>query len=333
MSPGFPKSLPKSLPEFQRMFPSDRACAEYLEALRWSNGFACPHCGVADEPYRFEARPGVLRCRTCRRDVALTAGTVMERTHTPLSTWFWASYLVSSLTPGISATQFQRQLGLSRYETAFQILHKLRAGMVDPDRDLIGGKYEVELDETYVGGSTKGEGRGVTHQILVAGAVEIRHSGDAKPRGAGAHAPQRGETWAGRLRLAIVPSRKQTALEKFVKGAIAPKTQITTDGWQGYENLAALGYKHIAIVMKDDHEKADAWLPMIHIVFSNLKTWLLGTHHGVSPQHLQSYLDEYVFRFNRRFYPFNAFNSVLGIGVQDRSLTYDQLYAKGGKTK
>lgn len=118
--------FPKSLPEFQRMFPDDAACARYLEGMRWKKGFDCPHCGSREEPYRFANRPGVLRCRDCRRDIALTAGTVMERTHTPLSTWFWAGYLVCSLTPapGMSARQLQRQIGIKRYETAHKI-HKV----------------------------------------------------------------------------------------------------------------------------------------------------------------------------------------------------------------
>ena len=154
-------AFPRSLPEFQRMFPDEAACAAYLEHARWSDGFMCPHCVVADEPRYISTRPGVLRCRHCRRDTSLTAGTVMERTHTPLSVWFWAAYLVASQTPGMSAVQFQRQLGLLRYETAFQILHKLRVGMVRPDQDRIGGKpgEVVEADETYVGGRTRGKGR------------------------------------------------------------------------------------------------------------------------------------------------------------------------------
>ena len=122
--------FPKSLTEFQRLFPDDAACADYLEKARWSDGFVCPHCQAAGEPFRFANRRGVLRCRKCRRDTGLTVGTVMARSHTPLSVWFWSAYLVSSQTPGMSAVQLQRQLGLSRYETAFQILHKLRAGMV-----------------------------------------------------------------------------------------------------------------------------------------------------------------------------------------------------------
>ena len=142
--------FPQSLPEFQRLFPDDAACAAYLEKARWSDGFVCPHCQAAGEPFRFANRPGVLRCRKCRRDTGLTVGTVMARSHTPLSVWFWSAYLVSSQTPGVSAVQLRRQLGLSRYETAFQILHKLRAGMVRPDQDRIGGRpgEHVEVDET-----------------------------------------------------------------------------------------------------------------------------------------------------------------------------------------
>ena len=129
--------FPGSLPEFQRLFPDDLACAVYLEAIRWPNGFMCEGCGVVDEPYRIKTRPHVLVCRNCRKEARLMAGTVMEKSHTPLSIWFWAAYLASTHTQGISAVQFQRQLGLKRYETAFQLLHKLRAGMVRPERDRI----------------------------------------------------------------------------------------------------------------------------------------------------------------------------------------------------
>src|SRR6478735_1723043 len=132
--------FPKSLRDFQRLFPDDAACARFLEGAKWPKGFVCDSCHEKGEPRFVATRPGVRRCGACRCDVALTAGTVMARTHTPLTTWFWGAYLVSSMTPGMSALQFQRQLGLTRYETAFQILHKLRAGMVRPDQDRIGGR-------------------------------------------------------------------------------------------------------------------------------------------------------------------------------------------------
>ena len=317
-------SFPRSLPEFQRLFPDDAACATYLEKVRWRGGFVCPDCQTAGEPFRFASRPGVLRCRNCRRDVGLTAGTVMERTHTPLSVWFWAAYLVASQTPGMSAVQFQRQIGLSRYETAFQILHKLRAGMVRPDQDRIGGRLgeHVEVDEGYIGGRTRGKGRGVTDQVLVACAGEVRQR---KP-GTKLDKRKRGR-YAGRVRLAIVPDRSADALCGFVESAVAAGTSVTTDDWSGYASLGKRGYQHLAVAERGDPKVAEEYLPIVHLVFSNLKTWLAGIHHGVSHQHLQAYLNEFTFRFNRRFYPFNAFRSLLGVAGEVTAPTYAGLYS------
>jgi len=248
----------------------------------------------------------------------------MERSHTPLNIWFWAAYLVMSHPPGISAVQFQRQLGLSRYETAFGILHKLRAGMVRPDQDRIGGKLDehVEADETYVGGRTRGEGRGVHLKLLVACAVEVRHR---KP--GTAQDKRKDGRYAGRVRLAVTPDRSGNSLCGFVEKAVAPGTLVVTDDWRGYVGLSKRGYNHQAIAECGDPEVADDFLPMIHLVFANLKTWLLGTHHGVSAKHLQAYLNEFTFRFNRRFYPFNAFRSLLGLASGAESPTYAELYS------
>ena len=146
-----PRGFPTSLPEFQRVFPDDAACAKYIEKLRWPNGFACPKCEWAGEPYRFPKRSSVvLRCRGCQANISLTAGTIMQASHTPLSLWFWGAYLVTTQTPGQSALQFQRQIGIGRYETAFQMLHKMRASMVRPERDAIGTPHSVEVDETLL---------------------------------------------------------------------------------------------------------------------------------------------------------------------------------------
>lgn len=317
-------SFPRSLPEFQRLFPDDAACAAYLEKARWGDGFICPHCHAAREPFRFANRPGVLRCRKCRRDTRLTVGTVMERTHTPLSMWFWAAYLVASQTPGMSATQFQRQVGISRYETAFGILHKLRASMVRPDQDRIGGRSgeHVEVDETYVGGRTRGEGRGIHHKTLVAAAVEVRHRelGTAQDK-------RKDGRYAGRVRLSIADDRSAESLAGFVASAVTPGTLVITDDWSGYSSLRKRGYDHHAIAECGDPEVADEFLPISHLVFSNLKTWLNGIHHGVSAKHLQAYLNEFTFRFNRRFYPFNAFRSLLGIAGDVTAPTYAELYS------
>jgi hypothetical protein len=321
--------FPRSLPQFQRLFPNDAACARWLESAKWPKGFACPACHVKGEPYRFENRPGVLRCKACRRDAALTAASVMERTHTPLAVWFWGAYLVSSMTPGLSAVQFQRQLRLSRYETAFQILHKLRAGMVRPDRDMIGGNLgrrdHVEIDETYIGGVVRGEGKGVhaDEKTLVVAAVEVRQ----RPPKKGDKPERRGGRYAGRLRLDIAANRGAKALCEFVESAVYPGAMVITDAWGGYNSLADRGYEHLPVVEASKPDVAEEYLPIVHLVFSNLKAWLQGTHHGaVSPKHLQAYLNEFAFRFNRRFYPFNAFRSLLGIGANGESPTYDGLY-------
>jgi transposase-like protein len=258
----------------------------------------------------------------------------MHQTRQPLAVWFWAAYLVTTQTPGMSALQFQRQLGIRRYETAFQMLHKLRAAMVRPGRDRIGGEWPVEVDETYVGGATQGEGRGRHHKTLVVGIVEVRPRRKApgpdpnlpsgqRPQHRGGHG--RGFI-AGRLRLQVIPNRAQETLEPVLMANVQPGTEVRTDAWIGYNNLHELGYRHNAVSVRGNHVKTDQHLPMIHIVFGNLDAWLLGTHHGVSPKHLQSYLNEFVFRFNRRFWPMVAFDSVLKIATRVDSPTHRHLY-------
>lgn len=234
----------------------------------------------------------------------------------------------------MSALQFQRQLGIKRYETAFLMLHKLRAAMVRPGRDRIGAKWPVEVDETFVGGATQGEGRGKHHKTLVVGMVEILPRKKAlgpdpnlpsgqRPQHRGGH----GRSFiAGRLRLQVIPNRKQETLESVVLENVHTGTEIRTDGWNGYDNLLKLGYKHIAVSIQGDQAKTDQHLPMIHIVFGNLDAWLLGTHHGVSSAHLQGYLNEFVFRFNRRFWPMVGFDSVLKIAAQVESPTAREFY-------
>ena len=243
------KSLPKSLPDFQRIFPKEEACYTYLYAARFPNGFICPYCNWSGNAYRFQNRPDMLRCKRCRRDTRLTAGTIMQKSKVPLYTWFWGAFLVTSLTPGMSALQFQKMLGINRYETAFNMLHKLRAAMVRPGRDAIGGEWPVEVDETYVGGATQGEGSGKHHKTLVGGIVEVRPRKKApgpdpnlptgqRPQHRGGHG--RGVI-AGRLRLQILLNRKQETLEPFVQKNVKPETEVRTDGWGGYENLGKLG--------------------------------------------------------------------------------------------
>jgi hypothetical protein len=206
--------------------------------------------------------------------------------------------------------------------------------MVRPERDGIGGGDPVEIDECYVGGATRGEGRGTHHKTTVVGAVEVRTRKDAGDRAAKwkeAHEggiPAKKLVYAGRLRLRAVSGKGADNLTAFIKESVAAGSTIRTDGWQGYNDLPEMGYVHNPLVLGGDPDKAESHLPMIHLVFSNLKTWILGTHHGrIEPHHLQAYLNEYVFRFNRRFYPMTAFNSVLGLAARAMPPTYAQLYS------
>lgn len=330
--------IPKTLPDFQKHFPNNETCIAHLYTKRFPAGFVCSHCrqheGDAGPPYSFVNRPTVYRCRNCKRDTWLTADTIMHRSKQSLCSWFWAAFLVTSLTPGMSAVQFKKMLGIERYETAFQMLHKLRAAMVRPERDSIGQKFPVEVDETFVGGATQGKGRGVTDKVLVVGAVEVmprRESakwGGRDPNLMGAkHRGGHGRSiLAGRLRLQVIPNRKQETLVSFVRANIQTGSKVRTDAWIGYEPLSEQGYDHEAVAVCGDHAKTNKHLPIIHITFGNLDAWLLGTHHGVSPKHLQAYLNEYVFRFNRRFWPMAAFDSILGIAVRTPSPSYEGQY-------
>jgi transposase-like protein len=225
----------------------------------------------------------------------------------PLTVWFWAAYLVTTHTPGLSAVQLQRQLGLS-YETAWALLHKLRVAMVNPEREAL--KDKVEVDETYLGGPEAGlkGGRQLWDKALVVGAVEVR-----------------GQT-AGRVRLQVVPDASARSLTGFVKRTVVPGALILTDRWQAYASLRELGYRHRPRT-QGAPERAGKVLPHSHRVFGNLKTWLGGTHHGVGHAHLQAYLDEFAFRFNRRRTPMAAFQTLLGLasGVHGPT-TYDMLY-------
>ena len=278
-----PRGFPTTLPEFQKVFPDDAACAKYLEALRWPGGFLCPNCGHKDKPYRFPSRSSVvLRCRECKVNTSLTASTVMQSTHTPLSTWFWGAYLVTTQTPGQSALQFQRQLGLSRYETAFQILHKLRSGMVRPERDRIGGAHPVEIDECLVGGHSRGVGKGTHHMATVVGAVEVRERKDSEERAAKYRQEHEGGVplkklfYAGRLRLRVVAGRDTNSLLSFVTDSVAKGSVVRTDGWSIYAELPRLGYDHFPLIVSGDPDKADAHLPMIHLFSPTSKRGFLA---------------------------------------------------------
>lgn len=304
---------PASLIDFHRMFPEEGHAVAYLFKLRYPDGRPCRE--DCEGPFTLYRGGRVIHCRACRKNISLTAGTIMHRSKQPLLVWLYGAFLVTTLTPGISGVQFQRQMGLSRYETAFQMLHKIRAATVNPGRELLKGA--VEVDESYIGGVAAGGkgGRSTETKTLVLGAVEVN-----------ARAVAAGGRRAERVRFRVIPTASGTDLLKFVKEQVAQGTTIYTDGWKGYDGLAQAGYSHVPRI-EGKSSNASKILPVIHREFSNLKTWLQGTHHGrVERRHLQAYLDELAFRHNRRFWKFSAFQRVLQIGVETQAPTYRDIY-------
>lgn len=275
------RDYPRTWSEFLDWFPDDGACLAFLEHLRWPEGFVCPACATATEPYR--ATRDRLICQACRHQASVSAGTIFDKTRTPLTVWFAAAWYVTNQKHGVSALGLKRVLGLGSYQTAWTILHKLRRAMVRRDRDRLAG--DVEADETYVGGPEPGlRGRQTSKKAIVAIAVEIH-----QPKG------------FGRARLRRIPDVSGRSLVSFVRGAVEPGSVVHTDGWRGYNGLPEAGYTRKKTVLSDSGDPAHVSMPAVHRVASLLKRWLLGTHQGsVGPEQLDSYLDEFTFRFNRR---------------------------------
>jgi transposase-like protein len=280
------KDYPRNLSEFLDWFASEEACLSYLERLRWPDGFVCPACGVVGEPYR--SSRGRLMCRRCAHQGSVTAGTIFDKTRTPLRVWLAAAWYVTNQKLGVSALGLKRVLGLGSYETAWTMLHRFRRAMVRPERELL--KREVEVDETYFAISDRdkplpSKGRkSKTSKILVAIAVEIH-----QPKG------------FGRIRLRRIDNDSDACVVPFVQESIEPGARVRTDGSAAYRSLSKLGFEHTRQVMLGAESAAHATMPGVHRVASLVKRWILGTHHGsVQPGHLDAYLDEFVFRFNRR---------------------------------
>lgn len=268
---------PKTLGELEAEFSTEDACHRYLVRLRWPAGYRCPRCQGAKA---WEDGAGLFRCVACDYKTSATAGTIFERTRKPLVTWFRAIWLVTSQKNGVSAKGVQRVLGLGSYETAWTWLHKLRRAMVRPGRDSLSGT--IDVDETYVGGERPGKrGRGAEGKTLVL--IAAQHDGDG----------------IGRIRLTRVPDLLGETLGRAVQTMVTAGSVVRTDGLKSYASLKNLGFAHE--VVRPDESVGENLLPRCHRVASLLKRWLLGTHQSyVSYEHLDYYLDEYTFRFNRR---------------------------------
>ena len=272
------EDYPRTLAEFEARFATEAACRAYLAQLRWPDGFRCPKCGGATA---WPVRAVLWQCGGCGRQTSVTAGTVFQDTRTPLTAWSRAMWWVTNSKAGTSALTLQRLLGLGSYQTAWAWLHKLRRAMVRPGRDRLSG--EVEVDETLLGGLGGAQGRSTATKALIVVAAEVVGRG------------------TGRIRMRRIPDGSAPTLQAFVEETIERGSTVHTDGWDGYERVKSNGYRHRVSFLRGHPERASALLPRVHRVVSLLKRWLLGTHQGaVSRAHLDYYLDEFTFRFNRR---------------------------------
>lgn len=270
------EDYPRTLLELERRFGSEDTCSAYLAALRWPCGWTCPRCSALEV---WSVRRGRWLCGRCRYEMSITAGTIFQDSHLPLTVWFRAMWQVTSQKTGISALGLQRVLGLGSYKTAWAMLHKLRRAMVRPGRDRLHGV--VEVDEAYWGAREAGTiGRGTETKILIIVAVEEDGRG------------------MGRIRLRSIPDLTKQTLHGFIAEAVEPGSTVRTDGYRSYLGLD--GYVHDRQVQLRQ-EEGEHVLPRVHRVISLLKRWLLGTHQGaIGDAYIDEYLNEFTFRFNRR---------------------------------
>lgn len=271
------EDYPKTVLEFERRFATEENCHKYLAQMRWPDGFRCPRC--SHDKYWIMKR-GHYWCCQCSYQVSVIAGTIFQDTRKPLRFWFHAMWYITNQKNGVSAMGLKRALGFKRYETIWIWLHKLRTAMVRPDRDRLSGI--VEVDETYIGGKKPGKrGRGAAGKSLVIVVVEDK------------------DNHLGRIRLHRVTDASAASLIPVIQKSVEPGSLIRTDGWSSYAQLVSEGYKHE--VVRKDANVGDNLLPLVNRVVALVKKWLSGTHQGaIRPSHLDFYLDEFTFRFNRR---------------------------------
>lgn len=292
--------------EFESRFSTEKSCRDYLFSLRWPEGFRCPRCN-GDKAW--PVRGVFYECGSCRYQASITTGTIFQGTRTPLTVWFRAIWWVTSQKNGSSALGLKRILGLGSYETAWTWLHKLRRAMVRPGRERLTGT--IEVDETYLGGLEEGlHGRQTEEKALIVVAAQEDGKG------------------IGRVRMKRIPDASSENLHSFIEDFMEPGSTLRTDGWSGYVGLTTKGYKHEIIIIRKTKQTASDLLPRVHRVVSLLKRWLMGTHQGaVSHEHLDYYLDEFTFRFNRRksYHRGKLFYRLLQQAVQTEPAPYQKI--------
>lgn len=287
------------------MFKTEQDCIDYLVSLRWPNGFECPQCGSIRSWEKSKFR---YECSDCHKETSVTTNTMFHKTTKPLLIWFRAIWWMVAQKNGVSAKGLQKILGLGSYQTAWTWLHKFRRLMVLSGRSKLQGT--IEVDEVLVGGKISGKrGRGAEGKSLIAVAVEVK---DRK---------------TGRVRLEKIPDASEKSLKSFIERNIEKASIIITDGLPSYSGLEKMGYMHKvqrSIVKEEDEEI----LPNVHRIASLLKRWLLGTHQSyLNKNKLGYYLDEYVFRYNRRTSNSRGllFMRLLEQSVITEPVTYDKI--------
>lgn len=301
--------------EFRSGFLDEAACAQYLTAQRWPKGFACPRCGGRSRGYIASRR--VHECAACGYQCSVTAGTIFHKTRVPLVDWFWAIYRMSQAKKGISALQLSKEIGVS-YPTAWLMQHKIRKAMADRDQ-----RYQLrgllEVDEGYVGGVERGKkqqiGRGVLKSV-VAVAVERRGTGGEGQK------PIPGFT-----ALSVVQDASAPSLHGFLQAKVQVGSAILTDAWQSYRGIEAKGFQHLPLRRGSDPAASSRLFPWVHITLSNLKRFLLGTHHKVEPQHLKRYVAEFAYRLNRRGLEESLFHRLARACLATNTIIYKDLIA------
>jgi transposase-like protein len=273
------EDYPRDLLELERRFSTESACRGYLFQLRWPEGFCCPRCGTGKA---WPASDLLWACAACHRQISVTAGTIFQDSRLPPTLWFRAVWWVTSQKNGVRAMGLQRVLGLKSYKTAWSLLHRLRRAMVRPGRDRLSGR--VEVDEAFVGGEEEGvHGRQTESKAMLAVAAEEDGPG------------------IGRIRMRRIVDASADSLVPFIEDSVEPGSVVHTDGWLGYLPLEGKNYRHPIAYLKGNSKTASELLPRVHLVVALLKRWLMGTHQGAaSLEHLDAYLYEFTFRFNRR---------------------------------
>jgi transposase-like protein len=302
--------------EFRSLFGDEGLCGEQLTRQRWPEGFECPRCAGPSRGYMSVRR--VHECAQCGYQCSVTAGTIFHKTRTPLTSWFWAIYRMSHDKKGISSLQLSKEIGVN-YETAWLMQHKIRKAMGDRDQSYkLSGL--VEVDEGYVGGEEHGEarkGRGAKSKAVVAVAVEHAAAGESgRP------------PIPGFAALSVLPNAGSKSLDGFLEDKVESGSHVLTDGWNGYWHVESNGFVHTAIELSKQDQPAHKLFPWVHITLSNLKRFLLGTHHTVENKHLKRYVAEFNYRLNRRTMEKDLLIRLLRACINTSTITYDQLTAQ-----